>query len=115
MLFADRHRGKGDANTGFYIDFGNMVPGAGWISGGPGYRHWFSRDRALFDVSAAVSWNGYKSVQARTELQRFLKSRLPIGVHVRAVDYSEIDFYGTGPDAREDALAQYGMRAVHGV
>jgi hypothetical protein len=113
VIFADRHRGKGDLSNGFYIDFGNMIPGAGWISGGPGYRQWFGRDRLLVDASAAVSWNGYKSVQARAELRRFLKSRLPIGVHVRGVDFSEIDYYGAGPESREDLLTQYGMRAVH--
>lgn len=115
VIFVDRHRGKGDLSNGFYIDFGNMIPGAGWISGGPGYRRWFGRDRALFDASAAVSWNGYKSVQARTEWRRFLKSRLPLGVQVRGIDYSEIDYYGDGPDSREDALTQYGMRAAHAV
>ena len=43
-LFADRHLGKGDLTNGIYVDYGNMIPGAGWVSVGPGYRHWFGKD-----------------------------------------------------------------------
>ena len=39
-VFADRRQGNGELTNGYYIDFLNMIPGAGWISGGPGYRHW---------------------------------------------------------------------------
>src|SRR5574341_540506 len=63
-LFADRHFGKGDLNNGFYVDFGKMIPGAGWLSGGPGYRKWMGRDTMLLDASAGSSVNGYKSAQA---------------------------------------------------
>src|SRR5262245_44245903 len=48
--FVERRSGGGPEN-GVYVDFGNMVPGSGWVSAGPGYRHWFDRDRTLFDTS----------------------------------------------------------------
>ena len=39
----------GDASadkSGFYVDALNMITGAGWISGGPGYRWWLGGDRS---------------------------------------------------------------------
>lgn len=113
VLFADRHFGKGDLNNGFYLDFGKMVPGAGWLSGGPGYRQWFGKDAMLFDVSAAYSWNQYKTAQARVALPTFAKSRLALGAQVRWVDYGEIDYFGVGPDTAESALTTFGIEATH--
>lgn len=31
----------GDVKNGFYPEFGDMITGAGWISGCPGYRYWY--------------------------------------------------------------------------
>ena len=112
-LFADRHFGKGDLNNGFYVDFGKMIPGAGWLSGGPGYRQWIGRDTMLLDASAGYSWNGYKSVQARMVLPKFAKSRLALGTQVRWVDFKEIDYFGVGPDTSQDALTPFGITATH--
>ncbi len=114
-LFADRHLGKGDLNNGWYVDFGKMIPGAGWLSAGPGYRQWFGRDAMLIDASAAMSWNKYKTLQARLELPRLATSRLGAGVQVRWVDFSHIDYFGVGPDTRESSLTQFGVTATHGV
>src|SRR4051812_12666889 len=82
-LFVDRQLGKGDLTNGIYLDYGNMIPGAGWGSAGPGYRHWSKKDTAFVDASAAVSVNGYKFGRARFELPTLLKSRLAIGVQAR--------------------------------
>ena len=112
-LFADRHLGKGDLNNGWYLEQGKMIPGAGWLSVGPGYRKWFGRDAMLFDTSASYSWNGYKSAQARFELPKFAKSRLALGAQVRWVDFKEIDYFGVGPDTEESALTQFGVTATH--
>ena len=112
-LFADRHLGKGDLNNGWYVEQGKMIPGAGWLSIGPGYRKWFGRDTMLFDTSASYSWNGYKSAQARVELPKFAKSRLALGTQVRWVDFTEIDYFGVGPDTEESALTQFGVTATH--
>ena len=46
-LFADRHLGKGDLTNGIYVDYGNMIPGAGWLSVGPGYKHWYAQGQRL--------------------------------------------------------------------
>jgi outer membrane protein assembly factor BamA len=113
VLFADRHLGKGDLTNGWYVDFGKMIPGAGWLSAGPGYRTWFGPDTMLLDGSAAYSWNGYKSMQARMVLPKFANSRLALGTQVRWVDFNAIDYFGVGPDTTEDALTQFGIRATH--
>lgn len=112
-LFADRHLGKGDLINGFYVDYGNMIPGAGWLSAGPGYRKWFRRDALLLDGSAAYSWNGYKTAQARAVLPKFAKSRLALGTQVRWIDYDDVDFFGVGPDTLETARTQFGIEATH--
>ena len=57
VLFADRHLGKGDLTNGIYVDWGNMIPGAGWASIGPGYRYWYGKDTFFVDASASISVN----------------------------------------------------------
>src|SRR5689334_18194973 len=36
--FDRRANGSRTPKDGFYVDFGNMITGAGWVSAGPGYR-----------------------------------------------------------------------------
>lgn len=112
-LFADRHLGKGDLNNGFYVEQGKMIPGAGWLSLGPGYRQWFGRDTMLVDASASYSVNKYKSAQARMVLPKFAKSRLALGTQVRWVDFGAIDYFGVGPDTHRKELSQFGISATH--
>jgi len=111
-LFADRHLGKGDLTNGIYVDYANMIPGAGWLSAGPGYRHWYRQDAVFFDASAALSWNGYKMAQARLELPKFAKSRLALGTQARWQDFSHVDDFGEGPLTPEGARNQYGVKAT---
>jgi outer membrane protein assembly factor BamA len=113
VLFADRHLGKGDLTNGLYWDFGKMVPGAGWLAIGPGYRQWFGKDTMLLDGSVAYSWNHYKTAQARVLLPKFAKSRLALGAQARWVDFGEIDYFGVGPDTLETARTTFGIQATH--
>ena len=112
-LFADRHLGKGDLNNGFYVDYGKMIPGAGWLSVGPGYRQWFGRDTLLLDGSASYSVTGYKTAQARAVLPKFAKSRLALGMQARWLDFGDVDYFGVGPDTPQTALTQFGIEATH--
>ena len=111
-LFADRHLGKGSLNNGLYWDFGNMVPGAGWLAVGPGYRQWFGRDTMVLDGSVAISWTGYKTAQARMELPKFAKSRLALGTQVKWMEFGAVDFFGIGPDTSKSALTTFGIQAT---
>lgn len=112
VIFADRHLGKGDLTNGIYLDRGNMIPGAGWLSLGPGYKQWFGKDAAFLDASAAMSVNRYKMAQARFELPKFLKSRLALGTQLRWQDFGRIDYFGAGPDTTDDMKSIYGVEST---
>ena len=112
VLFADRHISNGDVTNGFYVDSWNMIPGAGWISAGPGYRHWYKKDHVFVNASAAISWNGYKTTQARFELPRLANSRLALGSQFGWQDFKEVDFYGEGPDTLESQLSDHHVRTT---
>jgi hypothetical protein len=111
-IFADRHFGKGDLTNGFYVDFANnMIPGAGWIAGGPGYRRWYSKDQLFVDTSAAVSWHGYKTLQGRVELPKLMRSRLLVGAQGKLQDFTQIAFYGDGPGALVSNVTDYRLKS----
>lgn len=111
-LFADRHLGKGGLSNGIYVDYGNMIPGAGWASAGPGYRHWYGKDSALIDGSASISVNAYKMAQARFELPTLLKSRLGLGTQVRWQDFGNVDYFGAGRATTEERLSHYSINST---
>jgi hypothetical protein len=113
VLFADRHLSNGDLTNGFYVDAWNMVPGAGWISAGPGYRHWYKNDRVFVDASTAISSRGYKASQARFELPRLARSRLTVGSQFRWQDFKQVDFYGEGPGTAETQISEYHLRTTN--
>lgn len=102
---------RGELKNGFYPEFGAMVTGAGWISGGPGYRHWLRRDSVLLEASAAYSWRGYRAARARVELPRLARSRLGVGLQYRWQDLTQIDYFGEGPDSRESSRTEYRLRS----
>jgi hypothetical protein len=111
-LWADRHVGKGDLTNGWYVEQ-KMIPGAGWLTVGPGFRHWYKRDNVLVDGSAAISWRGYTMAQGRIELPKLLKSRLAAGAHLRWQDYPHVDYFGQGPDSVEANRSEYGIRGTN--
>ena len=112
VLFADRHLGKGDLTNGIYVDYGNMIPGAGWASIGPGYRQWYGKDSVFVNAAAAISVNNYRMGAAKIELPRFLKSRLALGAQVRWQDFGRIDYFGVGPNTTSDVKAVYGVEST---
>jgi hypothetical protein len=87
--------------------------GAGWISVGPGYRHYFFGDRAFLDGSAAISWRAYKSAQFRFELAKLADHRLTVGSQVRWQDFTQVDYFGTGPDSSEATRSQFRLRGTN--
>ena len=97
----------GEIKNGFYPEFGDMITGAGWISGGPGYRHWYMQDRLFVDASAAVSWRMFKMAQARVEMPALARSRITTGVQARWQDLTQMTFFGTGPDSLETNRSEY--------
>jgi hypothetical protein len=118
VVFVDRRTGSGeiDGNTlreGYYVDFGNMIPGAGWISAGPGYRRWYGRDFLFVDASAAISWRGYKTAQARFEFPALARSRLAVGSQIRWQDYTQVSYFGEGPESFESNASDYRLTSTN--
>lgn len=111
--FMDRHFASGDITNGFYTDFSNMIPGAGWLSGGPGYRSWYAKDAVFVDGSAAISWRGYKMAQARVELPKLLRSRLTAGGQVRWQDFPQVNFFGEGQHSLESNRSEYRVKSTN--
>lgn len=112
VLFADRQLGKGDLTNGIYLDYGSMIPGAGWASVGPGYKHWYGKDSLFIDASASVSVNSYKQAQARMEMPALLKSRLVFGGQARWQDFGSVDYFGVGSDTSVDARSSYAVKST---
>jgi hypothetical protein len=108
VIWFDRHFGN-DLTNGFYTDFWNMVPGAGWISGGPGY----AKDSVFFDASAGVSWRNYKSAQALVEFPKLAGSRLTLGSQVKWQDLTQVQYFGEGPGALESNLSEYRVKSAN--
>lgn len=106
-VFADRHLSGGGQSNGFYVSTKSPIQGSGWISIGPGYRHWYKDDRVFIDGSAGVSWRGYKVAQAQLEFPKLLRSRLVLGTMYRWQDFRAIKSYGVGPDSTEADLSTY--------
>lgn len=111
--FATRTLGDGGGDkSGVYPEFSNMITGAGWISVGPGYRRWFGGDRVVADASAALSWRFYKMARARVELTNLVRSRLAIGSEVKWQDFTQISYFGHGPESLEGDRSEYRLKSL---
>jgi len=106
---------SGDTATpkdGFYAHTGQMITGAGWISLGPGYRFHLLDDRALVDLSTALSWRGYKTAQARVELPTLADDHLVVGSQVRWSDLTQVSYFGAGPEALETQRSDFRLQTT---
>lgn len=111
VVILDRRFNFGEVTEGPYTVYGKMIPGAGWISGGLGYRRWSAKDRAFMDASAQGSWRGYTMGQARFELPRIARSRLLVGAQVRWQDFKQVDFFGEGAASVASNRSQYRIQS----
>lgn len=102
----------GRQTNGFYPEFSHMVTGSGWISAGPGYRQWLFGNRAMGEVSSAVSWRGYLIAQGTFELPSLAHSRLALGSQVLWQDATQITYFGTGPSSLESDRSEYRMKST---
>jgi hypothetical protein len=113
MRFATRSVGDGsNTKNGFFPEFSNMVTGSGWISLGPGYRHWFSGDRAIVEGSTAISWRGYKMAQGRFEFSNIGRSRVSVGSQALWQDLTQVTYFGPGEASLEDARSEYRLKST---
>ena len=104
--------GSGEAKDGLYPQLGGTVPGAGWISAGPGYRHHLFGDAAVMNVSAAMSSRRYSMVQSRIEWPSLFSNHLSIGAGARYQDFTQINYFGVGPDSDKSAQTDYRLKSL---
>jgi hypothetical protein len=96
---------------GFYPQFGGMIYGAGF-SIGPGFRHHVFGDRAVIDVSAAMSWRRYRAMNAQLAWPRLLDDRLSLGAQVTYQDFTRINYFGIGNDSLKSDRTDYRLSDV---
>ena len=105
--------GEGERDEGFYPKVGGMISGAGWISGGPGYRWTLFDGRAFADAHAAVSWRGYLKANAVLEFPLLADERLAAGVEALWQDSTQVNYFGLGPDSSQDRRSQYRLQTMN--
>jgi hypothetical protein len=103
--------GAGEAKDGLYPELGGMIPGAG-IAAGPGYRHHLFGDAAMVSGSAAISSKRYTMVQSRIEWPSLFSNRLSIGASGKYQDFTQINYFGVGPDSDKSAWTDYRLKSV---
>lgn len=109
----DRRAGRDrEPADGFFVDFGNMVTGSGWISAGPGYRRHLFRDRAVVTTSAALSWRLYSMAQARIETVRLPIEGLAVGAQLFYQDSLQVNFFGVGSQSSPDDRTGFRLRTA---
>jgi hypothetical protein len=106
--------GRPGVRDGWYAEMSGMIPGAGF-SAGPGYRHHLLSDRAVADVSAAMSWNGYRMLQSQLTWPRLLNDRLSIGGQVQYQDFTQINFFGIGNTSLKSDQTDYRLRDIDAI
>ena len=105
---------RSGARDGWYPEMGNMIPGAGF-SAGLGYRHRLFGDQAIADASAAVSWNGSRTLQSQLTWPRLMNDRLSIGGQLTYQDFTQINFFGIGSSSLESNQTSYRLKDVDAV
>src|SRR5262245_48720439 len=93
---AARSRGPKD---GFYIELGNMITGAGWISAGPGYRKLVLNENAIASASGAISVRLYRMAQGSIEFPHLAADHVRLGAQTIFRDALQVNFYGLGNDS----------------
>ena len=111
VIFNDRRLGSGDLSGGWRFGVADLIPGAGSISGQAAYRRWGSNDRYVVEASAGLSMRRYKAVAGRFEVPQLAQGRMAIGTEFRWQDYTQIGYFGQGPDALETNASQYRLRS----
>jgi hypothetical protein len=100
------------AKDGFYPEFGGLVPGSGWPSLGPGYRHHLFGDAAVLDTSAAISWRRYSMIQSHVDWPKLFSNHLSAGAQVKYQDSTQINYFGVGADTDKSAQTDFRLKSV---
>jgi outer membrane protein assembly factor BamA len=103
--------GAGQSKDGLYPELGGMIPGAG-LAVGPGYRHRLFGDAAVMSASAAISSKRYSMMRSRIEWPSLFSNRLSIGASGKYQDFTQINYFGVGPESDKSAWSNYRLKSV---
>ena len=92
---------------GIYARIGGLGEGAGFAAG-PGYR--YRTPTWAFDTSAAVSLKSYALAEATLSVPGPDRGGPFLELYARRRDFPEEDFFGVGPDTREDQRTNFALR-----
>jgi hypothetical protein len=107
----DRRVGRrSEPKDGFYVELGNMITGAGWISAGPGYRRHVLNDKAMVSFSGAMSVRYYRMAQATLEFPHLAANHLRFGIQDLYRDALQVNYFGLGNDSSLAARSGYRLQ-----
>lgn len=101
---------RSERDSGFFPETSGMITGAGWISGGGGYRQWLGR-KAFIEASGQLSWHTSEQEQVRFEMPALAGFRLAIGTQILWQDLTQIHYFGVGSVLPETA-SEYRMETT---
>lgn len=108
---SNKFNGAGGHKDGFYPELGGLIPGNGWPSAGPGYRHHLFGG-AVADVSAAISMRRYSMVQSQIEWPTLFSDRLSVGAGAKYQDATQINYFGIGRETSKGAQSDYRLKSA---
>jgi hypothetical protein len=89
----------GEPKDGFYLEMGNMITGAGWLSAGPGYRRHVLNQRAIVSASGGVSVRLYTMAQGSIEFPHLAHNHIRIGAQNLFRNAQRVNYFGLGNDS----------------
>lgn len=104
-------------HNGFFLQYGYTdKPVGSGIGLGGGFRHDLFDRRARVVLEAGQTLRSYRMLRADFSLPRLAGERLELGVEFEYRRHTQDDFYGIGPDSREEDRVSYGLvdREVQG-
>src|SRR5262245_56550824 len=109
--FFDRRASNSEGpKDGFYLELGNMITGAGWISAGPGYRKLLFNENAVVTASAALSVRLYRMGQATVEFPHLIGDHFRFGMQTMFRDAMQVIYFGLGNDSLEPNPSGYRLQ-----
>jgi outer membrane protein assembly factor BamA len=110
-LFDRRANRSRQPKNGFYVEWGNMITGAGWLSAGPGYRHYLFGDNAVVSASGAASVRLYQVAQANIDFPHLAADHIRLGAQSLYRDAVQVNYFGLGNDSLESNRSGYRLKS----
>lgn len=109
-LFERRANSSHGPKDGFYVELGNMITGAGWISAGPGYRKLLLNENAIVSASGALSVRFYRMAQASIEFPHLAADHVRFGAQTLFRDALQVNYFGLGNNTLETNRSGYWLQ-----